>query len=57
MAGDAATRNLISRTVERGNVYISSTRLNGKLHARFCILSFRTHREHVGRALAEVGRA
>jgi glutamate/tyrosine decarboxylase-like PLP-dependent enzyme len=53
-AGDAATKALIHRIVQRGNVYISSTRLAGQLHARFCILCFRTHLEHVDRALAEV---
>jgi glutamate/tyrosine decarboxylase-like PLP-dependent enzyme len=52
--GDAATKTLIARIVERGNVYISSTRLNGGLYARFCILCFRTHLEHVDRALEEV---
>jgi aromatic-L-amino-acid/L-tryptophan decarboxylase len=53
-AGDAATKQLIDRIVSRGNVYVSSTRLNGKLHIRFCILSFRTHLSHVDQALADV---
>ncbi len=53
-AGDSATKNLIGRIVKRRNVYVSSTRLDGKLHIRFCILSFRTHLAHVDRALAEV---
>jgi glutamate/tyrosine decarboxylase-like PLP-dependent enzyme len=54
LAGDAATRTLITRIVERGHVYISSTRLDGRLYARFCILCFRTHLEHVDQALSEV---
>jgi aromatic-L-amino-acid/L-tryptophan decarboxylase len=53
-AGDSATKNLISRIVKRKNVYVSSTRLDGKLHIRFCILSFRTHLAHVDRARVEV---
>jgi aromatic-L-amino-acid decarboxylase len=53
-AGDAATKALIERMVARGNVYVSSTRLDGRLYIRFCILSFRTHLAHVDRALAEV---
>ena len=53
-AGDAATKQLIDRIVARGNVYVSSTRLDGKLHIRFCILSFRTHLSHVDQALADV---
>jgi aromatic-L-amino-acid/L-tryptophan decarboxylase len=53
-AGDAATKILIRRMVERGHVYVSSTRLNGTLHVRFCILCFRTHLEHVQRAVDEV---
>jgi aromatic-L-amino-acid/L-tryptophan decarboxylase len=53
-AGDAATKQLIDRIVKRGNVYVSSTRLDGKLHIRFCILSFRTHLSHVDRALQDV---
>ena len=52
--GESATKDLISQMVKRRNVYVSSTRLNGKFHIRFCILSFRTHLAHVDRALAEV---
>jgi glutamate/tyrosine decarboxylase-like PLP-dependent enzyme len=53
-AGDAATKALLGRIVKRGKVYVSSTRLNGTLHVRFCLLCFRTHLEHVDRALEEV---
>ena len=53
-AGDAATKNLINRIVARRQIYLSSTRLSGQLHARFCILNFRTHLCHVDKALAEV---
>jgi glutamate/tyrosine decarboxylase-like PLP-dependent enzyme len=53
-AGDEATKNLINRIVARRQIYLSSTRLGGQLHARFCILNFRTHLSHVESALAEV---
>ena len=53
-AGDVATKDLINRIVARQQVYLSSTRLRGQLHARFCILNFRTHLCHVDKALAEV---
>jgi glutamate/tyrosine decarboxylase-like PLP-dependent enzyme len=52
--GDAATKNLINRIVARQQVYLSSTRLGGQLHSRFCILNFRTHLAHIDKALAEV---
>ena len=53
-AGDESTKDLINRIVARQQVYLSSTRLRGQLHARFCILNFRTHLSHVDKALAEV---
>jgi glutamate/tyrosine decarboxylase-like PLP-dependent enzyme len=55
--GDAATAELHSRILERGRVYLSSTRLWGRLYLRLCILSFRSHRADVEEAIAEIERA
>jgi aromatic-L-amino-acid decarboxylase len=54
MAGDAATKHLLEHLVKGRKVYASSTRIDGKLYIRLCILNFRTHREHVDQALSEV---
>jgi aromatic-L-amino-acid decarboxylase len=53
-AGDDSTTRLLDRLIKGRKVYASSTRIGGKLYIRFCILNFRTHREHVDQALAEV---
>jgi glutamate/tyrosine decarboxylase-like PLP-dependent enzyme len=53
-AGDAATKDLLERIVKTRKAYASSTRIDERLYIRFCILNFRTHREHVDQALAEV---
>ena len=49
--GDEATRALLARIVARNRVFLSSTRLDGLLTIRLCVLSLRSHREHVDEAL------
>ena len=55
----SSTADYLADVNELGGISASDyspegTRLSGKLHIRFCILSFRTHLAHVDRALAEV---
>lgn len=50
-AGDDATRELLKRVLGTGRVFCSSTRLDGLLTLRLCVLSHRTHREHIDEAL------
>ena len=53
---DDRTRELLAHINRAGRSYNSSTRLNGRLFLRLCILSFRTHRAEVDAALDEVAR-
>ena len=55
--GDAPTERLIERVLGRGRVYLSSTRLGGRLFLRICVLCFRSHRADVEEALAEIEAA
>ena len=50
-AGDNATRELHERILSTGRIFCSSTRLDGLLTLRLCVLSHRTHRAHVDEAL------
>lgn len=50
----ALNRELISRVNARGRVLISGTIVRGMQVARFCVLSFRTHKTHLEYALADV---
>ncbi|HVP14299.1 MAG TPA: pyridoxal-dependent decarboxylase [Terriglobales bacterium] len=52
--GDARTERLHARLLDRGRVYLSSTRLGGRLFLRICVLCFRSHRAEVEEALAEI---
>lgn len=49
--GDAATRRLLGRINETRRVYLSSTQLSGRYAIRLCVLSHRTHRNHVVEAV------
>jgi len=42
---------LLRRVNERRRVFLSSTRLRGRYALRICVLSFRTHEEHVREAV------
>jgi aromatic-L-amino-acid decarboxylase len=45
--GDAATRELIDELNRGGRLYLTSTRLDGKLTARFCVGQTHVERRHV----------
>ena len=55
-APDAQTEALLETLLERGRVLLSSTRLNGRVFLRICILCFRSHHEDVDVALEEISR-
>jgi aromatic-L-amino-acid decarboxylase len=55
-AGDPANRALLDRINTSRRVFLSSTRLDGQLTLRLCVLSHRSHAEHVTEAL-EIIRA
>jgi aromatic-L-amino-acid decarboxylase len=49
--GDDDARRLLGRINATGTVFLSSTRIHDRVTLRLCILSHRTHREHVDQAL------
>ena len=51
---DAANAQLLSRVNARGRVFLSSTRLRGRLSLRICVLCFRTHRDRIDEAVADL---
>lgn len=53
---DDANRALFDKVSATGQFFWSSTRLNGRFTLRLCILSFRTHREHIDAAVEEIVR-
>lgn len=53
---DAANRALFEKVSASGEFFWSSTRLDGRFTLRLCILSFRTHQEHVDEAVEEIVR-
>ncbi len=60
-AWDERNRRLMQRVNEAGRVFLSSTRLpvaDGMAFTnRICVLSFRTHREHIDACLEDLARA
>jgi glutamate/tyrosine decarboxylase-like PLP-dependent enzyme len=48
---DAFNERLTKHLQDEGRVFLSSTRIYGRLHLRAAILSFRTHLEHVDAAI------
>ena len=50
-AVDRLNRRLLERVNARGRVYLTATRLGGRYVLRICVLSFRTHEEHMRHAL------
>lgn len=55
--GDAATAAMLERINAARRVYLSSTRVSGRYTIRMCVLSVRTHRQHVDEALAAIRAA
>jgi glutamate/tyrosine decarboxylase-like PLP-dependent enzyme len=53
-AGDGHTQQLLLRLQDRGHVLLSSTRIDGVLWLRMCILCFRSHRADVDTAISEL---
>ena len=53
-AGDAASAELLRRVNARKRVFLSSTTLEKKFTLRICVLSFRTHDEHVRLATSAI---
>lgn len=51
---DAETRELLRRVNHRGSVFLSPTTLNGRVWIRLCVLSFRSHEEHVAVAIRDI---
>lgn len=51
---DAETRELLRRVNHRGSVFLSPTTLGGRVWIRLCVLSFRSHEEHVAVALRDI---
>ena len=54
---NALNRQLLDRINARQRVMLTPTTLDGKLVIRICIVSFRTHRDRVEMALADIRRA
>jgi aromatic-L-amino-acid decarboxylase len=44
---DDATRGLLESTTNRGRVMLTGCTAHGRLLARVCVLSFRTHQQHI----------
>jgi aromatic-L-amino-acid decarboxylase len=51
---DRATLDLLERVNRTGRAFLSSTRIGGRATVRLCILSFRTHQEHIDDALGAI---
>jgi aromatic-L-amino-acid decarboxylase len=54
---DAHNRRLLAAINRRGRVYLTSTVARGRFVLRVCVLSFRTHRDRIDVALADVRAA
>lgn len=55
--GDEANVALLDRIQAAGRIFLSSTRLDGRLTLRLCVLSPLTHREHIDEAVATIRAA
>jgi aromatic-L-amino-acid decarboxylase len=53
-AGDHATERLFDEIRARGQYLLTSTRIRGRFFIRLCVLSHRTHTEHVLGAVEEI---
>lgn len=50
-AADALNQRLLERVLAHRRIWMSGAWVRGRFHLRICVLHFRTHREHVDRAL------
>jgi aromatic-L-amino-acid decarboxylase len=48
---DAANQDLLHHINSSRRIYLSSTRVNGEVTLRLCVLSHRTHTRHVAEAI------
>jgi aromatic-L-amino-acid decarboxylase len=55
--GNSITSTLLKKILERGQVHLSSTRLNGQIYLRICILSYRTRPSDVQICISEIKQA
>ncbi len=55
-AGDEATQRILDRVNASGKLFISHTRLRGRLTLRFCVGQTNTERRHVAAAWEEIGK-
>jgi aromatic-L-amino-acid decarboxylase len=44
---NTATRELLERVTRRGRVMLTGCEVGGRFLGRICVLSFRTHAEHI----------
>ena len=51
------TREVLKNVVSRGRIYLNSTRLDGQLYIRLCILNFRTHLGDLKELISELSMA
>jgi aromatic-L-amino-acid decarboxylase len=54
---DTATRQLMARTTARGRVMLTGAIARGRYLGRVCVLSFRTHAEHIDALVEDVQAA
>jgi aromatic-L-amino-acid decarboxylase len=54
---DALNRTILERVNLRGRVHLSATTLRDRFTLRVCVLSFRSHAEHIDTCLNELSIA
>jgi aromatic-L-amino-acid decarboxylase len=54
---DEATRELLERTTNRGRVMVTGCTAHGRFLGRVCVLSFRTHQQHIDHLVDDVAAA
>jgi aromatic-L-amino-acid decarboxylase len=52
---NAATRELLERVTRRGRVMLTGCDAGGRYLARICVLSFRTHAQHIDACIQHLG--
>ena len=54
---NAATRELLERVTRRGRVMMTGCEIGGRFLGRICVLSFRTHAEHIDACIQHLAEA